>query len=836
MAQVQNQITTVFTAVDNISRTSANIDKNVSQLTKSFTKLSGAFQNAFQFYVRFRIFGLINQGISAIEGAIPGLIARGQEWARTVDDVADSTGLAAGQASVFAGVAQVMTGNVEGLTKALGALAQQTVNHGDVLKRYGIQTRDTNGTLLDTWTILGNVRKALSDTGNSFITTAAARDLFSRGGQTLLDFLTLSQPAFRMLIRDVRESGAVMTEQGLQIADQFERTKRRFDLQITGLGNTINQVLGPVLGRLIDGITNLIRDNLSEIVSFVSTVVGFVVGVVSSLTGIDISVASFAENQDKAGKSNDRLRGKLDRLAQSRQEQTRTEDAFTDAIKRQIDAIDRQLAALTRAERAENARAEQKRLLAEISDAKRELNELRGKAIFAAGMSNREAELARQAQAADVIEAQKRIAESRRKLAEFQKKQAIDERRFELEQRRTALQEQLNSHVKMLAERNQADREAMAQLVSNNAAGFGKMTKNIQRAMAAGKKAFAEAFGKGIEFAPGLNSLLFGKRDDEGNVVADGLAQHLQSAATNVANLVNVISDLHDFLIETSIDTPLGKVNGLTAGLALLLAPKFISLLRVVPLVMGSALTGLAVAFSTTGVIGLAIAALGVAAVAVFSEAQRISADAQAAADSLASKPLQENIDAIKRTLISLSIIKTEAGKGPLEGGIAGGIATLGFKTTLHGATETAITNALVKALSDPRATPEQLKTLAADVKAFIPLLAWLGSAGPVFDNIKSLASQLDKRLTGEDTRDKDVFVPMRDNTAQMTTALTKTGYLAGALDTSNRYLSRIAFPRPGTVWGIANMDVFLDKDLILTIAGVPIQQGNSTLRPQSAR
>ena len=489
---------------------------SMDRLTKSTTRMSGAFQNAFQFYVRFRIFGLINRAISSIENLIPGLIARGREWASTVDEIADSTGMAAEQASLFAGMALQMTGNVDGLTKALGALAQQVTNHNDILKRYGIQTKDVNGNLLDTWTILQNVRKALADTGNSFLTTAAARDLFSRGGQVMLDLLTMTDKSFKVLVKDIRESGSVMSKQGLQTADQFERTMNRLQVTVNGVANQLMEAIGPNLMRFVDAISNFIRANLTEIVTFLAQVTSAVVHFTAGFLGIDMAEEAFAETQDKAGKSSDKLTARMAR-AQTRVEQRqKAEEALTAGIKSNIDAIDKQLAAMGRQDQAEDARRKQRELLKDISDAKRELNELRGKGIFAAGMSNTEAELARQAQAADIIDAQKRIADARDQLAEHNRKTVMDERRFELEQRKAGLQDQLAARLKSLAK--VLDPETNAQNLGDSMFSDKNM-KAVRAAALAGWK----------EMKPGLTAA-----GENFRLVFDGIVGKLEPLVTSI--------------------------------------------------------------------------------------------------------------------------------------------------------------------------------------------------------------------------------------------------------------------------------------------------------------
>ncbi len=417
-ASATSHVSVVFGAINNLSRPMEQIAGSTKRLEKSFTRLSGAFQNAFQFYVRFRIFGLINRAIGALENTIPNLIRRGQEWAQTVDEIADSTGLAAERASILTGVIKVMGGDTAGLTKALGALAQQVVNHGDVLKRYGIETRGANGELLDTWTILKNVRNALADAGSGFIKTAAARDLLSRGGQTLLDFLSLTDKQFRLLMKDARESGIIMSEAGLLAADQWGRTQRRLEGTIDGIANQIVQGVQPLLTSLVDGITNYLRTNMTQIVGFVVEVVATVAHFLAALFDIDLGATTFAQEVDDAADKNDKRTKGLSKAAERLADQVKFEDALTASLGRQIAAIDRQLVAMANVGRAEDARREQARLLREITDARKELADLRGRSVFAAGMSAAEAELARQAHGADIIAGQPAIADAEERLSD----------------------------------------------------------------------------------------------------------------------------------------------------------------------------------------------------------------------------------------------------------------------------------------------------------------------------------------------------------------------------------------------------------------------------------
>jgi len=56
----------------------------------------------------------------------------------------------------------------------------------------------------------------------------------------------------------------------------------------------------------------------------------------------------------------------------------------------------------------------------------------------------------------------------------------------------------------------------------------------------------------------------------------------------------------------------------------------------------------------------------------------------------------------------------------------------------------------------------------------------------------------------------------------------------AGHLSIIKQHTQRMAYPQPGHIWGTANTYIYLDRELLFTMAGVPITQGNSSLRPSS--
>jgi hypothetical protein len=824
MVTATNQLQIVASLTDRLSGPMKKTEKNTARLEKQFTKLSGAVQNAFQFYVRYRIFGLINRGISAVENAIPGLVARGQEWAQTVDSIADSSGLAAEKSSLLAAQAQVMTGDAEGLTKALGALSQQAVNHGDVMRRYGIETRDSNGQLLDTWTILKNVRKATSDLGNGFITTAVARDMFSRGGQTMLDWLTMTPKQVRILTRDLKRMGVIMTDAALQAADQWGRTQRRFEMQITGIANQIVSHVQPLLSKLVDNVTNYLQKNMAQIVEFVVGAISFVAGAVAGFLGFDISDAfkTQAEQMDDAADKSNKRERQLAKAAKTRDEQTSTEDGYTEALNRQIDAIDRQLAKMAKVDRAQDARREHARLMKDIADAQKELRDLRGESVFAAGMSAAEAELARQAHAADIIDAQKNIKEARERLAEQERKTERDNLRTELQERKAALQERLSDHIRTLAEEAKADREVLGQLMGADQGGAGAAAKEMEKVLQARNRGLLQAdIGK--------------KWGEDFRAKLDGWLADINDPETGLGGLLQDAKNAFDFLIQNADKAALA----LGAIAVINLANNFLGLATA----LGGGTLG--------GAVGL-IGAVGLAAAAVLlfkdrldifnNDVERQQAAVDAKIEEYRGTPGGRSLEDLRANV--------ESGLG--KSGPGRGLTGI-ERTFALGQIEGKYATFAENIASDQSMTQSQLAEASSLLNGVIGQLGEEGSDSELFDDLKTHTAVIDDRLKGMSTEVADAVGPdgpLVQTSNAVATALGEDGPMAAVASKSGLVASRLAPAGGGNLvehaasiassvaglntnlpWGVANISLIIGRREALKILGVPIERTNSTTR-----
>ncbi|MBX3031909.1 MAG: hypothetical protein KF809_17315 [Chloroflexi bacterium] len=512
----------VVTAVDRASETLSRVAANTKRLAATFDTLKGRIKNAFQYHVIDRGLLIMERGITAVARAIPDLIRKGEQWAETVDSVADATGLSARKASELAAIQSVVGGSTEALSRGIVILARNASTNREAFDKLGIATRDSNGRMLDAYTIFQNARRRISETGASLLSTAAAQRAFGRGGAELLDLLTLSNAQWRIYSEEARRSGLILTEAGAKAAEQWARTQRLLGQTITGLGAQILQGAAPALISLANGVTQAIQRNMDNIVRFVVQAVNFVGGLIGGFLGFDMGAASVAERVDDAGDKAQRAGGKVRGLTEASLANERAskkaaagQDAYSKSLQRSIDRIDRQLEALDRSERKADSRRTQQQLLADIAQARAELADIRSDSIFAAGMSEAEAELARQAQSARIVDGQKRVADAERRLRDERRGQERQDQRDRLTDQRDQLQRMLTAHQRAMSRISASSASLGRGLGASFRAGTKPISdlaeKGIPKLSEGLQQAAKEAQAAGKQIAEAIKSALFGE-------------------------------------------------------------------------------------------------------------------------------------------------------------------------------------------------------------------------------------------------------------------------------------------------------------------------------------
>ncbi|HVL30234.1 MAG TPA: hypothetical protein VM326_05925, partial [Sphingomicrobium sp.] len=485
------------------------------------------------------LFNSLFYGARRLLGSLPSLIRRGSEWARSVSELAVASGLAAEKASLLAVAADYLDISQDQVAKGM-----------EELRARGMSAQQ------------------------AFDTVTSA--------------MGLTRAELRLLEQDAARSGRILDQSAINAASRWEAAQRRMQGTIDGLGSRILSGASPALESLINGIANTIQANLDNIVRFAVQAVNFVAGLIGGFLGLNFSLATFTQ-QVSAGA--ERRKGFSDWLADlggSKAKKAKSGiDATTSALEKQIKAIDRQLEALDRQERKRDAARERQDLITDIEEARRQLEDLRTKGVFTAGMSHAEAELARQKHAADIIDGEKNVAKAKDKLAEHDRRQAIEARRNELQDQRRHLQEMLAAHRKHLQQvRDDIGKWKPPPLkvpkpdFSTVQSGLSQVLRDAARDALRGGQSFAEqikTFLFGPEdkskapwtykpVAPGALTSIVGRGEGPRS---GGLLDKIGDFASKVGGLIDTISPLADKIV--TLIGEIGRLLGPEGILGLIL-------------------------------------------------------------------------------------------------------------------------------------------------------------------------------------------------------------------------------------------------------------------------
>lgn len=498
-------------------------------------------------------FYALERAIGSVVGIIPNLIGKGEDWLHKVDQISDATGLSAEQASRWAGIVAITGGDVDRFSNTLGRMGKAVTDNEKQFARFGVATRDMNGNLLPTEALLENIMNRFNELGPSSVKSAGLLDLMSRAGLDLADVMGLTGDQANALTQQLYRMGLIVSDTQAAAGEALARTRNMLDLSIQGIGTQLTIALAPALTSLINGISNLITNNLQKIVTFAYQAVSFVIGLIRGFLGIYGDFTNPAATSITAGPA---AGGRIPNpppaaqtTAKNRQRAS-GEDAVTQSINRQIAAIDKQIDALEQRQRIFDAAREKERLLADINELQAQLDDLKTKGIFAAGMTHLEEELARQKNAADIVDTEKQIAQARQKLRDFEFKQAIDAQRRLLEAQRKALEDQLRRHRDAIRKAAGSISDAFKPLhhdfqtlFKDGPADFGfNMTDAI-------KKASAQAQQAGIDIATSIREALFGKDiigfkpGGLGGTETPAYVEHQKGLIETMQELINTIGN-----------------------------------------------------------------------------------------------------------------------------------------------------------------------------------------------------------------------------------------------------------------------------------------------------
>lgn len=324
--------------------------------------------------------------------AIPKALA----YAKSIDDITDSTGASAKEASILAGTLQILGVPSESLATTFRTLSSEVVTNEKKFKALGIEIRDANGNVLNTVQILDNARRSLSTMEDGAAKTALAVDLFGRSALGLIDYLNLSDEAAASAALELEKMGLVLTDETVRAAEDADRSFNLLGMTVSGLQIELANQLLPTIINVVNAIRNWVMENREGLMNALSSVMGALAGFISGILGATNAMSGFINSLRGAGNAvNTSKAGIAAQIAELQKQRAaymssgsaaRTgaggTSAATAAINKQVEALRKQKQALQDVVRAqaEAARAAYSNLLAGLASEERayELQQQRG--------------------------------------------------------------------------------------------------------------------------------------------------------------------------------------------------------------------------------------------------------------------------------------------------------------------------------------------------------------------------------------------------------------------------------------------------------------------------
>lgn len=432
MSSKDNNIEVVVRAIDEFSKAmgdfksylkgisdqSASTEKSVNSLGDRMMGLGNIMKGA-MLQLGADVFELLKNGLESVISLIPQAYEQGYQWVAMVQQMQVETGLSATDVSKLAAEMRTMGIDTGDSSIILARFGKNLVDSESKFRDLGIATRDQNGNLLDAMTVIDNTRRRVAELGPSFMSAAAAQDLFGRSGYKMLEFLSLSDDQMNQLAESAAKMGLVLSQDTIDAAHRFGIEMNNLNNTITGIQTSIFAGLEPSLEHFIDSFANFIQANLNNIVGFVVGVANFIMGVIGGIFGIDFSAQTLAgavtsgesaptgaqptPAPKAAGKTGGR--GGVDPETQLRQAR--------------IKEIDAEIAALQALDTAQQATQQQASLQQAIADAQSQLTDLQSSVLNTYGLSDAERIKAEQKRAADTVTASKKVADTQKTYADY---------------------------------------------------------------------------------------------------------------------------------------------------------------------------------------------------------------------------------------------------------------------------------------------------------------------------------------------------------------------------------------------------------------------------------
>lgn len=184
-------------------------------------------------------------------------------------DLSQQTGISVETLSTLEVVAKTTGSSIEAITASLGifqknleAAEDPTTKQSALIKRLGIDTTDTE-------TAFRSALASLAKMPEGYHQTAAALELFGRGGKALLAILKETHGDLDGTTERLRSLGILITTDVAKSADNFNDTLEVLKFQVRAVSAIVGNEAMPIILKAIEELSRLLKENQGVIANWV---------------------------------------------------------------------------------------------------------------------------------------------------------------------------------------------------------------------------------------------------------------------------------------------------------------------------------------------------------------------------------------------------------------------------------------------------------------------------------------------------------------------------------------------------------------------------------------
>jgi len=227
----------------------ARLQTDMAAARKSVGDAMGGIENAVG--VAKKAFGALGVavGVAGFSSWIKGAIDAGDEAFKLSQKLGVATKDVAGLQLAF----QLAGVGTDAMEKGLVKLSIQIANNSKTLQAFGIDTRNTDGSLRSTTIVLRDVADRFAAMTDGATKTALAVQLFGKSGAEMIPLLNAGSAGLREMDEMARKLGLSMDEQTARAAEQFNDTLELMSMAVSGVARQAVSELMPSLTNMAAG-------------------------------------------------------------------------------------------------------------------------------------------------------------------------------------------------------------------------------------------------------------------------------------------------------------------------------------------------------------------------------------------------------------------------------------------------------------------------------------------------------------------------------------------------------------------------------------------------------